>query len=331
MKQQSHRSGWTTSQVEALFELPFIDLLYEAQTVHRQNFSPNQVQKSRLVNIKVGGCPEDCKYCSQSIRYNTDVKLSKLMDVADVIADAKRAKAEGASRYCMGAAWRNPPTSQMNKLCSMVKEVKELGLETCMTLGMLNQQQALQLKTAGLDYYNHNIDTSPEYYKEIITTRTFQSRLDTISTVREVGIKVCCGGILGMGENQADRGSMLCILANMAEPPESVPINMLVRIPGTPLENVTTVEPLDFVRTIAVARIMLPKSMLRLSAGRRSMSDELQALCFFAGANSIFVGDRLLTTDNVQMDSDEGLFQKLGLEEMIPQSDSVLNLMQEAV
>ena len=331
MKQQSDDSAWTEKQVEALFNLPFSDLLYEAQTIHRENFSPNQIQKSKLVNIKVGGCPEDCKYCSQSIRYNTDIKLSKLMDVANVVEDAKRAKADGASRYCMGAAWRNPQTSHMSKLCSMIQEVKALGLETCMTLGMLNFQQAMQLKNAGLDFYNHNIDTSPEYYEEIITTRKFQDRLDTIEHVRQVGIKVCCGGILGMGENQQDRGSMLRVLANMKEPPESVPINMLVRIPGTPLENANTVEPLEFVRTIAVARIMLPKSMLRLSAGRRSMSEEMQALCFLAGANSIFVGDRLLTTDNVELDADEILFQKLGLQEMTPQPSHPRGLLQEAV
>lgn len=311
-------AAWSETRVKALFALSFNDLLYQAQTVHRSSFPLNQVQKSRLVNIKVGGCPEDCKYCSQSIRYNTDVKVSKLMAVDKVIADAKAAKADGATRYCMGAAWRGPQASHMDKLCSMVKEVKALGLETCMTLGMLKRQQALQLKAAGLDYYNHNIDTSPEYYQEIITTRKFQDRLDTINHVREVGMKVCCGGILGMGETQKDRASMLRTLANMKQQPESVPINMLVPIPGTPLEIATAVEPLEFVRTIAVARIMLPNSVLRLSAGRRSMSEELQALCFLAGANSIFVGDRLLTTDNVEMNADELLFEKLGLQEMPP-------------
>ena len=316
MVQSVDKSFWTDSQVQSLFDLPFNDLLYRAQTVHRQNFDPNQVQKSRLVNIKTGGCPEDCKYCSQSIRYSTAVDPSKLMSIEEVIADAQSAKADGATRYCMGAAWRSPPSSQMGKLCTMVSEVKALGLETCMTLGLLDREQAVQLRTAGLDYYNHNVDTSPEYYREIITTRTFEDRLQTIEYVREAGMKVCCGGILGMGESSQDRGSMLRVLANMDVPPESVPINLLVPIPGTPLQNAQAVEPLDFVRTIAVARIMLPKSVLRLSAGRRTMSEELQALCFFAGANSIFVGDRLLTTDNVEYDHDTALFRKLGLQGM---------------
>ena len=316
MNNSSDNHTWTAPQVQALFELPFNDLLFRAHSVHRENFVPNQVQKSRLVNIKTGGCPEDCKYCSQSIRYQTDVDVSKLMRVDDVIADARAAKADGATRYCMGAAWRGPQSSHMESLCSMIREVKSLGMETCMTLGLLNREQAVQLKEAGLDYYNHNVDTSPEYYEEIITTRTFDDRLKTIDHVREAGMKVCCGGILGMGESEQDRGSMLAVLANMEHPPESVPINMLVPIPGTPLEDAAHFEPLDFVRTIAVARIMLPRSVLRLSAGRRSMSEELQALCFFAGANSIFVGARLLTTDNVEYDHDEALFNKLGLEEM---------------
>ena len=325
MNQTMENSSWSKDQVQTLFDLPFSDLLYQAQTIHRANFSPNQVQKSRLVNIKTGGCPEDCKYCSQSIRYNTDVKASKLMNVTDVIADAKLAKSDGATRYCMGAAWRRPQTSHMDNLCTMVREVKALGMETCMTLGMLSRDQAIMLKEAGLDYYNHNIDTSPEYYEKIITTRTFEDRLETIGYVREAGMKVCCGGILGMGETQNDRAGMLRLLANMDEPPESVPINLLVAIPGTPLEDAEPVEPIDFVRTIAVARIMLPKSMLRLSAGRRTMSEELQALCFFAGANSIFVGDRLLTTDNVEYDHDAALFSKLGLEEMPPESETNLS------
>ncbi len=313
---------WTGKGVQALFALPFNDLLYRAQTVHRENFAPNQVQKSRLVNIKTGGCPEDCKYCSQSIRYQTEVDASKLMRVEDVIADARAAKEEGATRYCMGAAWRGPKPSHMESLCTMISEVKSLGLETCMTLGLLNRDQAVRLKQAGLDFYNHNVDTSPEYYDQIITTRTFEDRLQTIGYVREAGMKVCCGGILGMGESQRDRGSMLMVLANMEHPPESVPINMLVPIPGTPLAEAQQVEPIEFVRTVAVARIMLPKSVLRLSAGRRSMSEELQALCFFAGANSIFVGDRLLTTDNVEYDHDEALFTKLGLEDMQPSTGS---------
>ena len=313
---------WTDERVQALFAMPFSDLLYQAQTVHRENFAPNQVQKSRLVNIKTGGCPEDCKYCSQSIRYQTEVDASKLMKIEDVIADAKAAKKEGATRYCMGAAWRGPKPSHMESLCTMVSEVKSLGLETCMTLGLLNRDQAVRLKQAGLDFYNHNIDTSPEYYDQIITTRTFDDRLQTISYVREAGMKVCCGGILGMGESQQDRGRMLITLANMKHPPESVPINMLVPIPGTPLAEAQRVEPIEFVRTVAVARIMLPMSVLRLSAGRRSMSEELQALCFFAGANSIFVGDRLLTTDNVEYDHDEALFTKLGLEDMVSTANS---------
>ncbi len=318
MGQAIDKQTWSKSDTLALFDLPFSELLYQAQTVHRQNFVPNQVQKSRLVNIKTGGCPEDCKYCSQSIRYSTEVEPSKLMSIEAVIADAKSAKADGASRYCMGAAWRGPKASHMEKLCTMISEVKALGLETCMTLGLLNLEQASQLKAAGLDYYNHNVDTSPEFYGEIISTRTFEDRLQTIDYVREAGMKVCCGGILGMGESQRDRASMLRVLANMDEPPESVPINMLVPIPGTPLQNARQVEPLDFVRTIAVARIMLPKSVLRLSAGRRTMSEELQALCFFAGANSIFVGDRLLTTDNVEYDHDSALFDKLGITDMPP-------------
>ena len=326
---------WTEERVQALFDLPFNDLLYQAQTVHRENFKPNQVQKSRLVNIKTGGCPEDCKYCSQSIRYQTDVDVSRLLSVEDVIADAKAAKIDGATRYCMGAAWRGPKPSHMDSLCTMVSEVKALGLETCMTLGLLNREQAARLKEAGLDYYNHNVDTSPEYYDQIITTRTFEDRLQTINHVREVGMKVCCGGILGMGESQQDRGSMLTVLANMEYQPESVPINMLVPIPGTPLAQAQKVEPIDFVRTVAVARIMLPKSVLRLSAGRRSMSEELQALCFFAGANSIFVGDRLLTTDNVEYDHDEALFAKLGLEDMLPvvndSTDAIEQQTREAV
>ncbi len=321
MVQFNESQKWSASEVQALFDLPFSELLYQAQTVHRQYFAPNEVQKSRLVNIKTGGCPEDCKYCSQSIRYATEVQPSKLMSVEAVIADAKSAKADGASRYCMGAAWRGPKARHMDQLCEMIGEVKALGMETCMTLGLLDRDQAMQLKQAGLDYYNHNVDTSPEYYDKIITTRTFEDRLQTIGYVREAGMKVCCGGILGMGETQQDRGSMLRALANLEEPPESVPINMLVPIPGTPLEGANKVEPLEFIRTIAVARIMLPKSVLRLSAGRRTMSEELQAMCFFAGANSIFVGDRLLTTDNVEYDHDAALFDKLGIVEMLPDVD----------
>ena len=310
------QNNWSIDQVEELFDLPLNDLLYRAHTVHRTNFPPNYVQKSKLVNIKTGGCPEDCKYCSQSVRYQTGVAPVKLMSVADVVTNAKVAKAEGATRYCMGAAWRGPKQSHMPQLCEMIKEVKALGLETCMTLGLLTQDTANQLSEAGLDYYNHNIDTSPEFYGEVITTRTFEDRLETLGYVRDAGMKVCCGGILGMGETMRDRGRMLQVLANLKVQPESVPINMLVPIPGTPLDGAQAVAPLDFVRVIAVARVMLPKSVLRLSAGRRSMTDELQALCFFAGANSVFIGDRLLTTDNMEHLHDEAMFESLGSESM---------------
>ncbi len=316
------KQAWSAAEVQTLFALSFNDLLYRAQTVHRQHFIANQVQKSRLVNIKTGGCPEDCKYCSQSIRYATDVEASELMSVEEVMVQAKSAKADGATRYCMGAAWRGPKGRHMDQLCSMIGEVKALGLETCMTLGLLEREQATRLKEAGLDYYNHNIDTSPEYYGKVITTRKFEDRLRTLEYVREAGIKVCCGGILGMGETAQDRASMLRVLANMETPPESVPINMLVPIPGTPLQETKQVEPIEFVRTIAVARIMLPNSVLRLSAGRRTMSEELQALCFLAGINSIFVGGRLLTTDNVEYDEDAALFEKLGIDDMVPDAPS---------
>ena len=322
MEKNSSSEKWNEAQVEALFAMPFSDLLFRAQTVHRDNFPCNRVQKSRLVNIKTGGCPEDCKYCSQSIRYNTEVQPSKLMSVESVLADARQAKSDGATRYCMGAAWRGPQSSHMDALCEMIQEVKSLGMETCMTLGLLSHEQAVTLKEAGLDYYNHNIDTSPEFYNEIITTRTFEDRLKTLENVRNAGMKVCCGGILGMGETQADRGRMLMALANLPQYPESVPINKLVPIPGTPLGDAEEVHPLDFVRTIAAARIMMPKAMLRLSAGRRSMSDELQALCFLAGANSIFVGDRLLTTNNVEEQLDDALFEKLGIEGMQLESET---------
>lgn len=323
MEHKNQNSRSFANRAAELFSLPFNDLLFQAHRVHRKYFDPNQIQKSRLINIKTGGCPEDCKYCSQSIRYKTEVAPSKLMKVEAVIADAKAAKAEGATRYCMGAAWRNPQTSHMETLCSIVREVKEMGLETCMTLGMLSRDQARMLKSAGLDYYNHNIDTSPEYYGQIISTRKFEDRLETLRCVRQAGIKVCCGGILGLGETQMDRASMIGVLAGMDVPPESVPMNMLVAIPGTPLEGQSAIDPIEFVRTIAAARIMLPNSMLRLSAGRRSMTEELQALCFFAGANSIFVGDRLLTTDNVEHDDDAALFSRLGIQDMPLDADQV--------
>ncbi len=316
MQAGAQPGGVTVRRVEELFELPFNELLYLAHTVHRENFAPNQVQRSRLANIKTGGCPEDCKYCSQSVRYRTDVERGRLMSVDEVRSDALAAKAQGATRYCMGAAWRGPKRRDMDQLCGMVREVKALGLETCMTLGLLDQRAAEQLAQAGLDYYNHNIDTSPEFYGEIITTRLFQDRLDTIQHVRDAGMKVCCGGILGMGETRRDRTSMLHVLANLDPPPESVPVNMLVPIEGTPLGGAEPVGALEFVRVIAVARILMPVSDLRLSAGRKSMSDEMQALCYFAGANSIFVGDRLLTTDNAEIASDDALFDQLGIEPM---------------
>jgi biotin synthase len=307
------RHDWTRAEALGLYDLPFMDLLFRAQSVHRASFDPNKVQKSRLLSIKTGGCAEDCGYCSQSAHHKTGLKASKLMEVERVIAEAKKAKAEGASRYCMGAAWRRPKARDMDSVVAMVEGVKALGMETCMTLGMLSDDDVVRLRDAGLDYYNHNVDTSEAYYDKIITTRTYAERLDTLARVREAGMKVCSGGIVGMGEGRDDRADMLVTLANLEEHPESVPINMLVAIPGTPLENAERIDPIDFVRTIAVARIMMPKSFVRLSAGRTEMSDETQALCFFAGANSIFVGDTLLTADNPGEDKDSRLFAKLGL------------------
>ncbi len=304
---------WQTSEVAALFELPLNDLLFRAQTIHREHFNPNQVQTSSLLSIKTGACPEDCKYCSQSGHYQTGLEKEKLIEVGQVLAEAKAAKAQGASRFCMGAAWRSPREKDMPYVLSMIEGVKALGMETCMTLGMLSSDQAKILAEAGLDYYNHNLDTSPEHYQSIITTRSFQDRLDTLSHVREAGIKVCSGGILGLGEQRRDRISLLIQLANLPQAPESVPINQLVKIPGTPLADVEDLDSFEFVRTIAVARIMMPTSYVRLSAGRETMNDELQALCFFAGANSIFYGDRLLTTDNPRVDQDRKLFERLGL------------------
>lgn len=308
------RHDWTRAEAEALFAQPFNDLLFEAQRVHRQHFDPNTVQLSTLLSIKTGGCPEDCKYCPQSAHFETPVKAEKLMGVDAVIAAAARAKAGGASRYCMGAAWRNPKERDLDQVCAMVAGVKALGLETCATLGMLTPAQALRLKDAGLDFYNHNIDTSPEFYGEIITTRTFADRLDTLEHVRAAGLNVCCGGIVGMGETRADRAGMLVTLANLPVHPESVPINMLVQVEGTPLHGEARLDGLEFVRTIAVARLMMARSFVRLSAGREFMSEELQALAFFAGANSIFVGEKLLTTKNPTRGRDEALFDKLGLE-----------------
>ncbi len=310
------RHDWSVAEAEALFVLPFNDLLFRAQTNHRAHFPANQVQLSSLLSIKTGGCPEDCAYCPQAARYDTGVEAQKLMAVEAVVAEARRAKEAGASRYCMGAAWREPKDRDLDAVCDMVAGVKALGLETCMTLGMLTASQAQRLKEAGLDYYNHNIDTSLEYYGEIITTRTYQERMDTLAHVRDSGMKVCCGGIVGMGERARDRAGMLVTLANLAEHPESVPINMLVQVHGTPLAGTQKLDPLDFVRTIAVARIMMPKSMVRLSAGREEMSDELQALCFLAGANSIFAGPKLLTTPNPDRDHDRDLFDRLGIAPM---------------
>jgi len=310
------RHDWTCSEIDALFALPFTELLYRAQTLHRKYFNPREVQISTLLSIKTGGCPEDCAYCPQSVHFETSVKAEKLMDLKTVLGEAKAAKDGGATRFCMGAAWRSPKDRDLEKVCEMVKGVKELGLETCVTLGMLDGNQAQRLKGAGLDYYNHNLDTSPEYYDDIITTRTYQDRLDTLSHVRDAGISVCCGGIVGMGESTADRSGMLQMLANMPAHPESVPVNMLVRVEGTPLSDTEPLSPLDFVRVIAVTRIVMPASMVRLSAGREEMEEETQALCLLAGANSIFYGPRLLTTPNPERDKDRDLMERLGLVSM---------------
>jgi biotin synthase len=313
MPNQAIRHNWTPEEVTALFAKPFNDLMFRAQTVHRAHFDANEVQLSTLLSIKTGGCPEDCNYCPQSAHFDTPVKAEKLMDIAPVIEAAKRAKDAGATRFCMGAAWRSPKPRDMPKVVNMIEAVKGMGLETCMTLGMLEPAQADELSKAGLDYYNHNLDTSEEYYKEIITTRTYQDRLDTLDAVRASGMKTCCGGIVGMGESLKDRVSMLQTLANLPEHPQSVPINLLVQVDGTPLKGEKALDPLDFVRTIAVARIMMPASHVRLSAGREAMSDELQALCFMAGANSLFYGDTLLTTGNPQVEKDNALLEKLGI------------------
>jgi biotin synthase len=307
------RHNWDADEIAALFQLPFNDLLYQAHSLHRAHFNPNQVQVSTLLSIKTGACPEDCGYCSQSARSETDIERERLLPLDEVLEKARLAKTNGASRFCMGAAWRNPTDKNLDKVIDMVIGVKTLGMETCVTLGMLTQAQSERLKTAGLDYYNHNLDTSPEHYGNIITTRTYQDRLDTLKHVRDAGIHVCSGGILGMGESRMDRVSLLQQLANLPQHPESVPINMLVQVEGTPLHGVEKLEPLEFVRTIAVARILMPASYVRLSAGRSEMSDETQALCFFAGANSIFYGDKLLTTANPDENHDQALFEKLGI------------------
>ncbi|PKH20980.1 biotin synthase [Enterobacterales bacterium CwR94] len=304
---------WTLSQAQALFNKPFLELMFEAQLVHREHFDPRQVQVSTLLSIKTGACPEDCKYCPQSARYKTGLESERLMEVEDVLASARKAKAAGSSRFCMGAAWKNPHDRDLPYLEQMVKGVKEMGMETCMTLGTLRGDQAQRLAEAGLDFYNHNLDTSPEFYGNIITTRTYQERLDTLDQVRGAGIKVCSGGIVGLGETVTDRAGLLVQLANLPVPPESVPINMLVKVKGTPLADNEDVDPFDFVRTIAVARIMMPTSHVRLSAGREQMSEQTQAMCFMAGANSIFYGCKLLTTPNPEEDKDLLLFRKLGL------------------
>jgi biotin synthase len=310
------RHDWTRAQVGELFALPFPDLIFRAQNVHRLHFDPCQVQISTLLSIKTGGCPEDCAYCPQSARYDTGVKAQRLMELDTVLREARAAKSAGASRFCMGAAWREPKDRDLDKVCEMVATVKALGLETCATLGMLTRAQADRLKAAGLDYYNHNLDTSAQYYGAIITTRTYQDRLDTLAHVRDAGIHVCCGGIIGMGEDIGDRAGLIMTLANLPVHPESVPINMLVRVEGTPLGQADAIDPIEFVRTIAVARVALPKSVVRLSAGREDMSEAVQALCFLAGANSIFYGPKLLTTRNPERDRDRRLLKKLGLRPM---------------
>jgi biotin synthase len=305
---------WTTDTAWSVYRLPFNDLLFRAHSVHRQHFDPNRVQLSKLLNIKTGGCPEDCGYCSQSAHHSTGLAASKLLDLEKVVAEARKARDSGATRYCMGAAWRNPKPRDMDALVEMVGAVKALGLETCMTLGMLDRDQSDRFSAAGLDYYNHNIDTSERYYPRVTATRTFSDRLQTVENVRQSGMKVCCGGIVGMGEEEVDRVDMLVTLANLAEPPESVPINMLIPIAGTPLADSAPIESIEFVRIVALARIMMPKSHVRLSAGRSAMTDETQALCFFAGANSIFVGDTLLTAGNPESAADRKLFDRLGLQ-----------------
>ena len=310
------RRDWTRAEVRALFCLPFPDLIFHAQRIHRLHFDPREVQISTLLSIKTGGCPEDCAYCPQSAHYEAGVKAEKLMDAAAVVAEARAAKAAGASRFCMGAAWRNPKDRDLDAVCAMVAGVKALGLETCATLGMLTDAQARRLKDSGLDYYNHNLDTSPEFYGEIITTRTYRDRLDTLDHVRAAGINVCCGGIVGMGETREDRVGMIVALATLPRHPESVPINMLVHVEGTPLATGKAFDAIEFVRTVAAARITMPASVVRLSAGREDMSEETQALCFVAGANSIFYGPRLLTTPNPGRDRDRALMDKLGLTPM---------------
>ncbi|HEB96382.1 MAG TPA: biotin synthase BioB [Sedimenticola thiotaurini] len=323
MSDTEPRHDWSLDEIEALLDLPFNDLLYRAQTLHRRHFDPNRVQVSTLLSIKTGACSEDCGYCSQSAKYNTELEPEKLLPVEQVVEAATAAKQRGATRFCMGAAWRNPTDRNLERVIEMIRAVRDLGMETCVTLGMLSGDQARRLREAGLDYYNHNLDTSPEFYGNVITTRTFQDRLETLAHVREQGISVCSGGILGMGESRRDRASMLRELSNLPRHPQSVPINLLVQVEGTPLHGTEALDPFEFVRTVAVARILMPTSYVRLSAGRGEMSDEMQALCFLAGANSMFYGERLLTTGNPGEDRDRELFRRLGLEfEQAPDSRS---------
>lgn len=310
---QKTSARWTTQDVAAIYEQPFNDLLFQAQTIHREHHPRNSIQLAKLLSIKTGACPEDCGYCSQSGHHSTRVEKEKLLSVEQVLAGAREAQAQGASRYCMGAAWRSPPAKAMPELVEMIKGIKEMGLETCMTLGMLSKEQAIELKAAGLDYYNHNIDTSPSYYEKVVTTRCFSDRLNTLDHVREAGIHVCCGGIVGLGETRADRIEFLLTLANLETPPESVPINRLIPVEGTPLAQAAPVDGIELVRTVATARILMPTSTVRLTAGRTEMSEELQALCYFAGANSVFIGDKLLTEGNPSCSDDAALFNKLGL------------------
>ena len=317
------RHDWTLPEIKALFTQPFNDLLFQAQTLHRQCFDPNAVQISSLLSIKTGACPEDCSYCPQSARYDTGLKAERLLPIETVKQAALTAKQNGASRFCMGAAWRNPTDKNLDKVVEMISVVKDLGMETCVTLGMLTRQQSKRLKAAGLDYYNHNLDTSPEYYRQIITTRTYQDRLNTLEHVRAENINVCCGGIIGMGETELDRAALLQQLANLPEHPQSVPVNLLVQVENTPLHGTDALDPIEFVRTIAVARIMMPKSTVRLSAGRNDMREELQALCFLAGANSIFYGEKLLTTANPDENKDMALFDRLGIKPATAQQQPV--------
>ncbi len=309
---------WSRKEVSRLFDMPFNDLLFQAQTVHREHHQPNSVQLSSLLSIKTGACPEDCAYCPQSARYKTGLKTERLLPVEQIVEAAKKAKANGAGRFCMGAAWRSPKDDDIEQVAEAVAAVRELGLETCATLGMLTEKHASRLNQAGLDYYNHNLDTSPEYYGEVISTRTYEDRLETLENVRSAGMKVCCGGIVGMGESAQDRIGLLTTLANLDPAPESVPINNLVKVPGTPLADTEDIDPFDFIRTIAVARILMPKSYVRLSAGRETMNDQLQALCFLAGANSVFYGEQLLTTGNATVEHDRELFSRLGIETETP-------------